>query len=179
MSERQTQARLDGNGRTGRALIHVVLRRRGIARLFVPPISLALAAGKERYIAGLTGFRGDNVASWIAYFASAATRAALLAQRYLTEVEGLREKWRERLSTRRAPRADAVAWLIVDLLPTHPIMTATAAIAATGRDKSSVSRGLEDLCDAGVLRPVTAGKRNQMFEARDLLALIERIESDS
>jgi len=33
----------DGNGRTGRALIHVVLKRRGLARHLVPPISLALA----------------------------------------------------------------------------------------------------------------------------------------
>ena len=33
----------DGNGRAGRALIHVILRRRGLASRFVPPISLVLA----------------------------------------------------------------------------------------------------------------------------------------
>lgn len=33
----------DGNGRTGRALVHVILRRRGLAPAFVPPISLVLA----------------------------------------------------------------------------------------------------------------------------------------
>jgi hypothetical protein len=33
----------DGNGRTGRALLHLVLRRRGICRRFVPPIRLVLA----------------------------------------------------------------------------------------------------------------------------------------
>jgi Fic family protein len=167
----------DGNGRTGRALIHVILRRRGIARTFVPPISLVLAGGKDRYIKGLTAFHGDEIAPWVAYFAGAATRAALLAQRYVTAVEKLRAQSRERLKTYRSPRADAVAWLIIDLLPAHPIMTAAAAIAATGRDKSSVSRGLEDLCAAGVLRPATGSKRNQMFEAPDLLTLIEQVES--
>src|SRR5262249_6986324 len=30
----------DGNGRTGRALIHVVLRRRGLASAYMPPISV-------------------------------------------------------------------------------------------------------------------------------------------
>src|SRR5439155_1398021 len=30
----------DGNGRVGRALIHVVLRRRGLAPRYVPPVSL-------------------------------------------------------------------------------------------------------------------------------------------
>jgi Fic family protein len=33
----------DGNGRTGRALIHMIMRRRGLAPRFVPPISLVLA----------------------------------------------------------------------------------------------------------------------------------------
>jgi hypothetical protein len=92
------------------------------------------------------------------------------------DVEKLRVKWRELLRAHSAPRSDAVAWSIIDLLPAHPIMTAGAAIAVTGRDKSSVSRGLDDLCAAGVLRPVTDSKRNQLFEAPDLLKLIERIE---
>ncbi len=35
----------DGNGRTGRALIHVVLRRRGLAPAYVPPISVMFAKG--------------------------------------------------------------------------------------------------------------------------------------
>ena len=34
---------VDGNGRTGRALIHVLLKRRGLATTVVPPMSLVLA----------------------------------------------------------------------------------------------------------------------------------------
>ena len=36
----------DGNGRTGRALVHVVLRRRGIAPRFLPPISVEFARAR-------------------------------------------------------------------------------------------------------------------------------------
>ena len=39
---------VDGNGRVGRCLIHVVLRRRDVARSFVPPISVVLAARRSR-----------------------------------------------------------------------------------------------------------------------------------
>src|SRR5665648_229225 len=35
---------IDGNGRTGRALIHLTLRRRGLAPRVLPPVSLVLAA---------------------------------------------------------------------------------------------------------------------------------------
>ena len=54
----------DGNGRAGRALIHVVLRRRGIAPAYVPPISVALAGARDRYIEGLMGFREERVIDW-------------------------------------------------------------------------------------------------------------------
>jgi Fic family protein len=50
----------DGNGRTGRALVQIVLRRRGIAPSYVPPVSVILAAERDAYIDGLGEFRfGD------------------------------------------------------------------------------------------------------------------------
>jgi Fic family protein len=44
---------IDGNGRTGRALIHVVLRRRGLAPRVLPPISLVLATWSKSYVDAL------------------------------------------------------------------------------------------------------------------------------
>ena len=43
----------DGNGRTGRALIHVTLGRRNEATSFVPPVSRALATNSSGYSDGL------------------------------------------------------------------------------------------------------------------------------
>ena len=40
----------DGNGRTGRALIHVILRKRGLATKVLPPISLVLATWAKDYV---------------------------------------------------------------------------------------------------------------------------------
>ena len=47
---------LDGNGCTGRALIHVVLRRRGLTPMYVPPISVVLAGDKGAYTGGLDAY---------------------------------------------------------------------------------------------------------------------------
>ncbi|HEV2643919.1 MAG TPA: Fic family protein, partial [Candidatus Elarobacter sp.] len=84
----------DGNGRTGRALVHVVLRRRGIAPRFLPPISVVFAGARDRYIAGLTSYRGDGVTEWIEHFAVATVRAARLARVYIEAVRTLQEQWR-------------------------------------------------------------------------------------
>ena len=48
---------VDGNGRTSRALIHLILRRRGVASRMVPPVSLILATLSTDYITGLTAYR--------------------------------------------------------------------------------------------------------------------------
>lgn len=168
----------DGNGRTGRALVHVVLRRRGVAPDYVPPISVVLARSKERYISGLSDYREDRLERWIEHFAGAAARAAPLATEYLDALGTLAEQWRSALSeSPRAPRADAAAWKIIDILPAHPMITAPVAAASTGRSKPQVYRALEQLASAGVLAPISTRRRNQTWEAVGLLDLLTGLEA--
>ena len=75
----------DGNGRTGRALIQLVLRRRGLATRVLPPVSLVLATRSSDYIDGLTATRYRGPATgqaahaglnlWVGRFADACQRA--------------------------------------------------------------------------------------------------------
>ena len=169
----------DGNGRTGRALIHAVLRRRGLATHYVPPISAVLAAERDRYIDGLTAFRDGEVGLWIEYFAAAATRAAGLATEYLQAVRALTDDWRSRLSEGGAPRSDAAAWAVIDLLPAHPVITAPLAEAATGRAKAAIHNALAQLVDCGVLIPLGDAKRGRAWEGDGLIELLERLEAGS
>jgi Fic family protein len=167
----------DGNGRTGRALVHVVLRRRGLAPDYVPPISVVLAGTRDRYVGGLTRFRADGVAEWVEQFAGVALRAARLAHAYLREVGALTSRWRARLAEGAAPRAGAAAWAVIDVLPAHPIITAPVAAAATRRAKAAVYQAIEQLRDAGVLLPLSESRRNQAWEAAGLLELLAALES--
>lgn len=168
----------DGNGRTGRALIHVVLRRRGVAPAYVPPISVLLAAEKDRYIEGLSNFRGEKVGEWIEHFAAAAAGAAHLAAAYLRAVQELSADWRERLAAlASAPRKDAAAWAVIDVLPAHPIITAPVAAAVTGRSKPAIYQALGELQAAGVLEPLSESPRNRSWEATGLFSLLEGLES--
>ena len=168
---------LDGNGRTGRALIHVVMRRRGLAPAYVPPISVVLAANKSRYIAGLTRFRDDDLDGWITDFASAAAQGARLANAYLAAVEDLQEHWRTQLRTALDPRADAAAWRVIDVLPAHPVLTLPVAVVAVGRTKAVVNQALAQLEQAGVLQRLSQGERNRTWEAAGLLDLLTGLES--
>ena len=170
----------DGNGRTGRALVQVLLRRRGLAPDYIPPISVALAAERDRYISGLERYRAGAVAEWIEQFAVASAGAAQLARPYLDEVRELQDTWRERLrATPSPPRADAVAWRLIEVLPAHPIITVPVGVTATARSKPQVNIGIDQLAAAGVLTPLSQSQRNRSWEAVGLLDLLAQLEEGS
>lgn len=172
----------DGNGRTGRALVHVLFRRRGLAPSFVPPISVVFAGDKPRYIEGLIAFREDDLTRWLEMFASAAARAADLAQRYLREVTELQTAWRGRVRETLHLRSDAAAWSLIEILPGHPLITVAVALAAletsgTPRSRAAVQVAVAQLEEAGVLHPVGTSKRNRAWEAEGLLELVAALEA--
>ncbi|MCX6430946.1 MAG: Fic family protein, partial [Actinobacteria bacterium] len=168
---------LDGNGRTGRALVHVILRRRGISPRFVPPLSIILAGNKGRYISGLTAFRNGETSQWFSVFAEAAAQSATLASRYLEEVEALQERWRDALTASSNPRSDAVAWKLLEILPGLPIITVPVATAAVQRTKVVVGEGLKQLEEAGILARLSSAESARTWEATELLNLISDLEA--
>lgn len=165
----------DGNGRVGRALIHVVLRRRGLAPRYVPPVSLVLAADASGYVAGLTAFRDGRPAEWLDLFARAIGRAAGKAADLAARLTTLQATWRRRAGSPR--RHSSVEALIV-ALPAHPIVTLATGQELLGRSKQAVNQALAALAGCGVLRPLTLARRNRAWEARELFDLVDEVERD-
>ena len=172
-----------GNGRTGRALIHLVLRRRGLAPRILPPVSLILATWPHDYVGGLTGTRYEGapdseealagINRWIALVGSACRRAAEDAGRFEEQLSALQDSWRERLgSVRRGSAAD----LLVRALPGAPLLTASTASDLIGRSFQATSQAIDRLVETGILKQVTVGRRNRAFEAPELIAAFTALE---
>jgi Fic family protein len=164
---------LDGNGRVGRCLIHVALRRRGVAPRFVPPVSVVLAARANRYVAGLVGFREGRVSEWCASFAGACERASRLSTELVQEIVALETGWYERAGR---PRRDSAAARIIAALPAQPITSAATIRAAIGASHQRALDGLKALAEAGVLRQITEGGYDRQYAADELFALLETYE---
>ncbi len=175
----------DGNGRTGRALVHAILRRRGLAPRFVPPISLVLARRSADYVNGLMGTRyaGDaesaparaGIEHWLSVFASASMEAVAKAHAFESEVAGITAKWRGKLGR---VRAGSAVELIVAALPAAPILTVSSAARMIGRTYQATNLAMDRLVAAEVLRPVRVGRRNRAFEASDLVTAFTEFEGD-
>jgi len=165
----------DGNGRVGRALIHVVLRRRELALRYVPPVSLVLAADARRYIGGLTAFREDRVAEWCSIFAEAVQVAAATAVELVESLVELQQSWRTRAGM---PRRHSSAEALIKLLPAYPIVTLATATQLLGRSKQAANEAIAALARAEVLSPTTLARRNRAWEARELFELVNATERE-
>jgi Fic family protein len=164
---------IDGNGRVGRALIHVVLRRRGVAARFVPPVSIVLAARPTAYVEGLTAFREGGVAEWIGSFSEAAGRAAAASIELADQVAALQGEWRERAGR---PRAGSAASKLIALLPALPVLSAPTARAAIGVSQQQTLAALKALAEAGVIRQLSDGTYNRQYAATELFDLLTAYE---
>lgn len=163
----------DGNGRTGRALIYAVLRRRGEVTRYVPPISLTLGAAPAAYIDGLSAYRAGDVSEWCELFAEATERAAAEAQNLAEAIEDLEEEWLERAGQ---PRRDSAARLLIGALPEQPVLDSALAQRMTGRSHVAVNNALRQLQDLDILRPLNERKWGRAWECDELLELVESFE---
>jgi Fic family protein len=166
----------DGNGRVGRALIHTVMRRRGLAPRFVPPVSLVLATNATRYVEGLTAYREERAVDWCLFFIRALRSATQHAKHLNEQLQALQSHWREALNH---PRSHSALEKLIQVLPAQPVVDLQLAAQLTGASDESARRALNELETAGILGTVQVGrKRNRIWEARDLLALVDAFEWD-
>jgi Fic family protein len=166
----------DGNGRTGRCLIHVIFRRRALAPLFVPPVSVVLAASARSYIAGLTDFREGRVDDWIGAFADALSASADAARSLSEHIDALLAELIRRAGN---PRADSVARRIITGLPAQPIVSAEIAADRYDVTPTAARAALNRLQERAVLVPTRVGRRRGREWASDeLFQLLDAFEYD-
>ncbi|MRS12980.1 MAG: Fic family protein [Actinobacteria bacterium] len=173
----------DGNGRAGRALIHLVLRRRGLAPRVVPPVSLVLATLATSYVDGLAAFRhlgtvdsADAAAGlnrWLAFFAGCCVRAVRDSEAYEERIRAIQDGWRTRV---RPVRKNSAADVLIEMLPASPVLTVTAAARLIGRSFNAAGGAVGRLAEAGILRQSSIGRRNRVYEAPDVIDAFVTLE---
>ena len=174
---------VDGNGRTGRTIIHLVLRRRGLALRVLPPVSLVLATLAKDYINGLTASRyvgrdssseaSAGVNTWVATFAGACIRSVADASAFESRAAALEEQWRECLGR---IRANSATDLLLHLLPGAPVLTAESAATLVGRTFKPANAAIQRLIEAGILQQITIGQRNRAYEAPEIIEAFTALE---
>jgi Fic family protein len=174
---------VDGNGRLGRLLIYLILRRRKLIDRVLPPISLVLATRSNDYIRGLRGMQytespaGKSAMTglndWISIFSAACLRAAQDVGHFEKQLQQLHHTWRDCLGkTRSGSTLDR----LLHALPGAPVLTVQTAASLVGRGFAPTNEAIARLLDAGILKQVSLGRRNRIFEAPAVIEIFHALE---
>jgi len=159
----------DGNGRIGRALINTVLRRRGATTCVVVPLASALVARRDHYFDLLNAYRTGDIRPLIATFAESSRIAAAESQGTARRLGEIPEEWSGMVNA----RAGSAAAQLLAHLPSRPILSSEDVSAVVDAPRSSIFAAINRLQDAGVLRPLTERKRDQVWGASLILDELE------
>ena len=159
----------DGNGRTGRALLHALLRTKGASTHGVIPISSGLLADVSGYFSALTAYREGQLTPIISQVCVAAQRAVSNSRLLTDELAELNQSW---IATVRA-RRDSATWKIADLLLRHPVVDSTTIDRDLGAQvANNIGRYMAPLSEAGVVATKGSG-RYQNWRAPGVLTALD------
>ncbi|MBD3235785.1 MAG: Fic family protein [Candidatus Eisenbacteria bacterium] len=161
---------LDGNGRVGRLLITLLL----VAGDLLPSPLLYLSAWfdvtRRDYFAHLLGVteRGEWE-EWLIYFLRGTTSQAEDALGRIRRIDGLCASWREKLRSVRSRLPERA----IDLFVENPFRSVPGLAERLGVAFTTAQRTIDHLESAGIVEPTSEARRNRIYCARALLAILE------
>lgn len=159
----------DGNGRTGRALLHSLLRAKGVTRHVTVPVSAGLLVSADRYFDALDAYRAGDPFTIVERLAEAAYAAVGNGRELVDELRDIRARWSEALDA----RPQAVVWRTLDLVLRQPVLDAGFVRRELDVTAQAAGNAIDRLVDIGALRQFTEGRRNRKFEAREVLDALD------
>lgn len=160
---------VDGNGRTGRALMHTVLRDRGICVEGTLPLAAGLLEDPDVYFAALDAYRDGDIDAVVRLIARAALRGADLGRWLGQELTELRRSWQERAHARKG----ASDWRILDTLTRRPVVDAAGVSTDLGISSANARKALDRLEDDGILLSAQIAKGRRAWRSPEVLELLD------
>lgn len=164
---------LDGNGRLGRLLIALLLCEQKVLREPMLYLSLYFKTHRQNYYELLNNVRmtGDWEA-WLDFFAEAVIVTATQAVETAQQLLDLSNQDRDKISG--LGRAAASTLQVHRALMEHPIATSGSLVKKTGITPATVNKALVHLEQLGIVKELTARKRNRLFSYAGYIEIMNR-----
>ena len=164
---------LDGNGRLGRLLIALLLCEQKVLREPMLYLSLYFKTHRQYYYELLNNVRmtGDWEA-WLDFFAEAVIVTATQAVETAQQLLDLSNQDRDKISG--LGRAAASTLQVHRALMEHPIATSGLLVEKTGITPATVNKALGHLEQLGIVKELTAQKRNRLFSYAGYIEIMSR-----
>lgn len=162
---------VDGNGRTGRTLIHKVLRDEGVLTYATLPVSAGLLHNIGAYLDSITSYQQGDIAGVVSQLADALELSCQVGYRASRELDAAMEEWESTMTERRGSRIRELPALLVR----QPVVD----VAFVARELSISPRAASSLvnkaCEYGMIRPMGNRRRGEFYQSDAILAVLDQI----
>ena len=161
---------LDGNGRVGRLLITLLFIDKGVLPAPLLYLSAFFEATPDEYYARLLAVTEKGEwEEWLAYFLAGVAQQAEDALGRIERIDGLLQRWRERLA--RAP--SRLPERVIELLVENPFWSVGSLAKRLDVAYTTAQRAVDRLESAGIVTLATQARRNRVYCARAILEMLE------
>ena len=161
---------LDGNGRVGRLLITLLLVERRVMPSPLLYLSAYFESTRDEYYARLLAVTEHGEwEEWLDYFLRGVTLQAEDALLRIQRIDDLFSRWRGLLTDSQS----ALPVRALDLLTENPFWTVSGLAQSLGVAFSTAQRTIDRLGRAGIVQLVRPARRNRVYFAPEMLAVLE------
>ena len=159
----------DGNGRTGRAIIQSMLRAGRVTQSVAVPVSAGLLHDLDAYFGALNAYRAGRPEVIVEAVAEAAFVAINNGRRLVADIRAAAERWDHAV----VARSDSSAHRLKEYLLSQPVVNVKTVAAALAVSEIAAATSIARLEGAGVLTRTSAGGRNRLWQAAEILDALE------
>ena len=166
---------IDGNGRTGRALLHRILRREGVLSHATLPISAGLLHDVDGYMSAIRSYQEGDLLPIIESVTGVLELSLVVGRRVAERIDDVMDGWRSSISE----RAGSAIWRLPALLAEQPVVTVAYVAENLGITSRAASTLVQRACGYGMLRPLGSRRRGDYYQSDELIAVLEDISSSA
>lgn len=160
----------DGNGRTGRALVHSMLKGAGATTRTTLPVSAGLLTDTDSYFAALTDYRDGDPNPIVSRFSRASFVAVANGSQLADELRTAHGEWTDRLKAReRSAARRALPHLL-----SCPAITSAILRERVGVSQPAADNAIRQLVDADILTKASGVQRGIIYVAADVIRALDR-----
>ena len=163
----------DGNGRTGRALMHRMLAHDEALMHAVLPISAGLLHDVDTYVRALDAYHEGRIEPVVACLADAVELAVVLGTRIASDADAVLAAWH----VANGDRSDSASHRLPALLVEQPVVNTAYVARRLGVSDRTARTLVGEACDRGILDKMGNARRGAYYQATDLIDILEAASS--
>jgi len=161
----------DGNGRTGRALLHRMLAYDDVLMHTTLPISAGLLHDVDTYMEALASYHEGEVEPIVKTLVNALELSVFIGGKIARRVDEIVEEWQS-LNT---DRAGSASYRLPSLLIEHPVVDVSLVASDLGTTDRAARSIVERACERGILTRMGNARRGVLYQASDIIDVLEEV----